>query len=63
MLTNYNSFSLAKEHFYTIWPIDMTQSGATTSSQSEPGSDGNERVLHIPQAYSITGPSASDCLV
>ena len=31
--------------------------------QSGPGSDGNEGVLHIPQSYSITGTSPSDCLV
>ena len=28
--------------------IDKTQFGATIPSQSEPGSNGNERVLHIP---------------
>ena len=31
--------------------------------QSEPGSDSNEGVLHIPQSSSITGASPSDCLV
>ena len=31
--------------------------------QSEPGSNGNEGVLHIPQGPSITGTSPSDCLV
>ena len=41
----------------------MTLSGATSLSQSEPGSDGNERVLNIPQNSSITGISPSDCLV
>ena len=35
-------------------------SGATSPGQSGPGSDGNERVLHIPQSSSITG---TDCLV
>ena len=39
----------------------MTHSGATALSQSGPGSDGNEGVLHIPQSSSIIG--ASDCLV
>ena len=34
----------------TVWLI----SGATTSSQSGPGSDGNEGVLHIPQSSNIT---------
>ena len=31
--------------------------------QSGPGSDGNEGVLRIPQGFSITGTSSSDCLV
>ena len=31
--------------------------------QSEPGSNGNEEVLCIPQSPSITGTSPSDCLV
>ena len=31
--------------------------------QSEPGSDGIEGVLHIPQSSSITGASQSDCLM
>ena len=31
--------------------------------QSGPGSNGNERVLCIPQSPSITGTSPSDCLV
>ena len=41
----------------------MTQSGATILDQSEPGSDGNEGVLRIPQSSNITGASPSDCLV
>ena len=41
----------------------MTSSGATTMGQSEPGSDGNEGVLRIPQSSSITRTSPSDCLV
>ena len=41
----------------------MTLSGAIFSGQSEPGSDGNEVVLRIPQSSSITGTSPSDCLV
>ena len=40
----------------------MALSGATTSGQSEPGSDGNERVFHIPQSSSITGTSPSDAV-
>ena len=41
----------------------MTLSGATTSEQCGPWSDGNEEVLRIPQSSSITGTSPSDCLV
>ena len=33
------------------------------NSESGPGSNGNERVLCIPQSPSITGTSPSDCLV
>ena len=46
-----------------IWPIDRTLSGATTPGQSGPGSNGNERVLHISQSSSITEASPSDCLM
>ena len=46
--------------FSSIWPIDRTLSGATTTDQSRPGSDGNEEVLHIPQSPSITEGSPSD---
>ena len=38
-------------------------SGATTSSLSGPGSDGNKGVLCIPQSSCITGTTPSDCLV
>ena len=41
----------------------MTLSSATTPGLSGPGSDGNKRVLCIPQNSSITGASPSDCLV
>ena len=41
----------------------MTLSGATTLSQSGPGSTGNEGVLHIPQSSIITGALPSDCLM
>ena len=47
----------------SIWPIDKTLSDATTLGQSGPGSNGNERVLCIPQNSSITGASQSDCLM
>ena len=43
-------------------PIDRTLSGPTTLSQSEPGSNGNERVLNIPH-ISKAGASQSDCLM
>ena len=38
-------------------------SGAINPSQSGPGSNGNEGVLHILQSSSITRTSSSDCLV
>ena len=46
-----------------IWPIDTTLSGATILNQSGPWSNANERVLCIPQSFSITEASLSDCLV
>ena len=47
----------------SILPIDRTLSGATTPGQSEPGIDGNEMALYIPQSFIFTGVSTSDCLV
>ena len=38
-------------------------SGATTPGQSGPRSNGNKRVLHIPQISSNAGSSPSDCFV
>ena len=49
--------------FSSIWPIDRTLSDATTPGQSETGSNGNERLLCIPQSSSMTGNSPSDYLV
>ena len=49
--------------FCSIWPIDRTLSGSTTPGLSESGSDGNEGVLCIPQSFSVTGTSLSDCFV
>ena len=43
--------------------IDRTLSSATNPGHLATGSDGNERVLHIPKSSSITGTSPSDCLV
>ena len=40
-----------------------TLSGATTTSQTELGSDGHKELLHIPQSFSITGALPSDWLV
>ena len=42
-----------------IWPIVRTLSGATIPGWSEPGSNGNEGVLHIPQS-SRNGASSAD---
>ena len=47
----------------SIQPIDRTLSGATTPGQGGPGSDGNKGVPCILQSSSITGASASHCLV
>ena len=41
----------------------MSLSGATTPGQNEPGSDGNEGVLCIPQSSSTARTSLLDCLV
>ena len=49
--------------FSSIWSIDRTLSVVTTLDQSEPGNDGNEGVLRIPQSTGITEASPSDCLV
>ena len=55
-------FSISMQ-FSCILPIERTLSDATTPGQSEPGNDGNEEVLRVPQRSSITGTSPSDCLV
>ena len=34
----------------SIWPIDRTSLGVTTPGQSQPGRNGDEEVLHIPQS-------------
>ena len=43
--------------------MDKALSSATYPGQSGLGSNGNERVLCIPQSSSITGTSPSDCFV
>ena len=53
-------FSISTQ-FSSIWRIDRTLSGATTLGQSGPGSNGNEKILHIPQSSSISRTS-SHCL-
>ena len=40
----------------SILSLDRGLSGATTPSQSGPGSDGNEEVVHIPQSSSNECP-------
>ena len=47
----------------SIWPIDKTLSHTTSLSESEPGRDGNEGVLCIPQNSSAIGDSPSDCVM
>ena len=49
--------------FSSIWPIDRTLSGVTTTGQNGAEGDGNEWVHCIPQSSSISGVSPSDCLV
>ena len=45
--------SKLKNHGLVLF-IDRTLSGATIPGQSEPGSDGDERMFRIPQRSSIT---------
>ena len=49
--------------YNSIWPIDRTLSAATIPDQREPGSDGNEEVLRIPQSSDSAKTSLLDCLV
>ena len=37
----------------SIWSIDETLTGTTNLGESQPGSNDNERVLHIPQSSNI----------
>ena len=48
----FKQFSIST-HFSSIWPINRTLSGATTT----------ERILRIPQSSNITGTSPSDWLM
>ena len=47
----------------SIWTRDWSQPAITTPSKSWPASDGNERILHIPQSSSVTGFSTLDFLM
>ena len=40
----------------SIWPIDGTQTCTTTQGKSRPKSNGNERVLHLPQSSKMASP-------
>ena len=54
------------KHKYSLvllGPIERIVSNSTALGQSGPGSDGNEKVIRIPQSSSITGTSASYCSV
>ena len=53
-------FSISVQ-FSCIWLIDRTPSVTTTPDQDWPGSDGNDGLLCIPQIFSITEISPSDC--
>ena len=55
-------FSISTQ-FSSIWPINKTLSNATTLGQSEPGNNGNEGVLRIPQSSCITGTWPSDSVI
>ena len=49
--------------FGSLWPIDRTLSGGTSSDQSRPESDGNEGVFRISKSISNTDASPSNCFV
>ena len=57
----FKQFGLAYVHSSIL--LDRTLIGATIPGQSGPESDGNERVLRIPQSSSLTEASPSDCFV
>ena len=60
--TQLNAFKHNKWLNSSIWPKDGILTGTTTQGQSEPGSNGNEEILHIPQS-SRSRASPSDGLV
>ena len=57
-----NCFKYSKWLSSSIWPIVGTLTDTPTLGQSEPGSNGNKGILHIPQ-NSKTEASSSDGLV
>ena len=56
---DFNPWSIF-DNIAMIWPIDRVLSGTPPPGQS--ATNGNERILCIPQSSSITGASLSDCL-
>ena len=44
------------KQFSSIWPIDQTLSSAITLGWSEPGIDGNEEALRVPQSPALQEP-------
>ena len=59
----FKQVSLAQVYSSVLFkPLDKALSDTTIPSQSRPGSNSNEGVLHIPQCPSITGTLTSDCL-
>ena len=56
-----NSFKFRKWFHIYIWPMDGTLTGSITTSQSGPGSNGNEVVLHILENFTAEA-SPSDAV-
>ena len=54
----FQGIQLSISHLFVLSVIDTF-----SCYQSGPGSDGNKELLCIPQSFSITGASPSDCLV
>ncbi len=54
---------MKETQFSSIETIDRTLSGTTTPVLTEPGSNGHEGVVHIPQSTSVIRTPPSDCLV
>ena len=54
-------FSICTQ-FSSIWSIERTLSGVTTSEQSRPARNGSKWVLRLSQSSSIHGTTPLDCL-